>query len=80
MVTTATGLLRSLTSTKISLPMNRSPLIAFAGGTVVIAVMVLAAFANLANAAGQPCQRSKTNAATEQVVPPAQESKGREEA
>ena len=60
--------------------MNRTPLIAFAGGTVAIAVMVLAAFANLANAAGQPCQRSKTNATTEQVVPPANDSKGSVEA
>ncbi|WP_413442710.1 hypothetical protein [Synechococcus sp. MIT S1220] len=58
--------------------MERSPLIAFAGGTVVIAVMVLAAFANLANAAEQPCQRSKTTA-TEQVVPSANESKNSED-
>ena len=30
--------------------MNRSPNIAFFGGTVIIAIMVMAAFANLANA------------------------------
>ncbi len=36
--------------------------------------MVLAAFANLANAAQQPCQRSKTKATTEQVIPPAEDS------
>jgi hypothetical protein len=40
---------------------NRSPLIAFAGGTVVIAVMVLAAFANLASAGEQTCPRSKAS-------------------
>ena len=39
--------------------MNRSPLIAFAGGTVVIAVMVLAAFANMAAAETTPCPRSQ---------------------
>ena len=49
--------------------MQRSPLIAFAGGTVAIAVMVLAAFANLANAAEQTCPRSKNNATSEQVDP-----------
>ena len=30
--------------------MNHSPNIAFFGGTVIIAIMVMAAFANLANA------------------------------
>ena len=33
-----------------STQMNRSPNIAFFGGTVIIAIMVMAAFANLANA------------------------------
>ena len=51
--------------------MERSPLIAFAGGTVVIAVMVLSAFANLANAAEQTCPRSKSRATSEQVAPEA---------
>ena len=46
--------------------MNRSPFIAFAGGTIVIAVMVLAAFANLANAAESTCPRSQSQATTEQ--------------
>jgi hypothetical protein len=45
---------------------NRSPFIAFAGGTIVIAVMVLAAFANLANAAESTCPRSQSQATTEQ--------------
>ena len=49
--------------------MNRSPFIAFAGGTIIIAVMVLAAFANLASAAEQTCPRSQTKANTEQVQP-----------
>ena len=40
-------------------PVNRSPLIAFAGGTVVIAVMVLAAFANMAAAETTTCPRSQ---------------------
>jgi len=48
---------------------QRSPLIAFAGGTVVIAVMVLTAFANLASAAEPTCPRSQTKAASEQVAP-----------
>ena len=39
--------------------MNRSPLIAYAGGTIVIAVMVLAAFANLAAAETTTCPRSQ---------------------
>ena len=33
-----------------STQMKRSPNIAFFGGTVIIAIMVMAAFANLANA------------------------------
>ena len=33
-----------------AIQMNRSPNIAFFGGTVIIAIMVMAAFANLANA------------------------------
>ena len=48
--------------------MNRSPLIAYAGGTIVIAVMVLAAFANMA-AAGTTCPRSQQQVTTEQVEP-----------
>ena len=41
--------------------MNRHPNLAFFGGTVVIAIMVLAAFANVANAGG--CSYSKSKAA-----------------
>ena len=46
--------------------MNRSPNFAFIGGTVIIAIMVMTAFANLANAGG--CSYSKSaEAAPEQV-------------
>ena len=55
--------------------MQRSPLIAFAGGTVVIAVMVLTAFANLASAAEPTCPRSQTKATSEQVDPKANTTK-----
>ena len=41
--------------------MNRHPNLAFFGGTVVIAIMVLAAFANVANAGG--CSYSKSESA-----------------
>jgi len=54
---------------------QRSPLIAFAGGTVVIAVMVLTAFANLASAAEPTCPRSQTKATSEQVDPKPNTSK-----
>ena len=46
--------------------MNRHPNIAFFGGTVIIAIMVMAAFANIANAGG--CSYSKSaEAASEQI-------------
>ena len=48
--------------------MHRSPLIAYAGGTIVIAVMVLAAFANMAEAR-TTCPRSQQQATTKQVEP-----------
>jgi len=54
---------------------QRSPLIAFAGGTVVIAVMVLTAFANLASAAEPTCPRSQTKATSDQVDPKANTTK-----
>ncbi len=38
---------------------NRGPLIAYAGGTIAIAVMVLAAFANMAAAETTTCPRSQ---------------------
>ena len=57
---TATHRFSWLVSTTNQLrPVNRSPLIAFAGGTVVIAVMVLAAFANMAAAEITTCPRSQ---------------------
>ena len=46
--------------------MNRSPNLAFIGGTVIIAIMVMTAFANVANAGG--CSYSKSaEATTEQI-------------
>ena len=46
--------------------MNRHPNFAFFGGTVIIAVMVMAAFANVANAGG--CTYSKSAEATTEEV------------
>ena len=50
--------------------MNKSPNIAFFGGTVIIAIMVMAAFANMSIAAGN-CPRSNKSAEapTEQFEP-----------
>ena len=45
---------------------NRHPNIAFLGGTVVIAIMVTAAFANVANAGG--CTYSKSAEASPEQV------------
>ena len=46
--------------------MNRHPNIAFIGGTVIIAIMVMTAFANVANAGG--CSYSKSvEGASEQI-------------
>ena len=46
--------------------MNRSPNFAFIGGTVIIAIMVMTAFANVANAGG--CSYSKSaEAGPEQI-------------
>jgi len=59
-VTTATHRFSWLVSTADQHgSVNRSPLIAYAGGTIVIAVMVLAAFANLAAAETTTCPRSQ---------------------
>ena len=44
--------------------MNRHPNIAFFGGTVIIAIMVMAAFANIANAGGCSYGKSKPAEAT----------------
>ena len=46
--------------------MNRHPNIAFLGGTVIIAIMVMAAFANVANAGG--CSYSKSAEATPEEI------------
>ena len=46
--------------------MNRHPNIAFIGGTVIIAIMIMTAFANVANAGG--CSYSKSaEGASEQI-------------
>ena len=45
---------------------NRHPNIAFFGGTVIIAIMVMAAFANVANAGG--CTYSKSAEASPEKV------------
>jgi hypothetical protein len=44
--------------------LNRHPNIAFFGGTVIIAIMVMAAFANIANAGGCSYSKSKSAEAT----------------
>jgi len=51
--------------------LQRSPFIAYLGGTVAIAVMVLAAFANMAAAGTTTCPRSQQQATSEQVEPAA---------
>ena len=48
--------------------MNRHPNIAFFGGTVIIAIMVMAAFANVANAGGCSYSKSKSDEATTEEV------------
>ena len=48
--------------------MNRHPNIAFFGGTVIIAIMVMAAFANVANAGGRSYSKSKPAEATTEEV------------
>ena len=48
--------------------MNRHPNLAFFGGTVVIAIMVLAAFANVANAGGCSYSKSKSAEATTEEI------------
>ena len=47
--------------------MNRHPNIAFFGGTVVIAIMVIAAFANVATASPCPYSSKSAEATTEEV-------------
>ena len=47
---------------------NRHPNIAFFGGTVIIAIMVMAAFANVANAGSCSYSKSKPAEATSEEV------------
>ena len=50
--------------------MNRHPNIAFFGGTVIIAIMVMAAFANVANAChhnAETAERTSTEALRKDV-------------
>ena len=63
LVTTATHRFNWLVSTTDQPgSVIRSPLIAYAGGTIAIAVMVLAAFANMAAAETTTCPRSQQQA------------------
>ena len=48
--------------------LNRYPNIDFLGGTVIIAIMVMAAFANVANAGGCSYSKSKSAEATTEEV------------
>ena len=47
---------------------NRHPNIAFFGGTVIIAIMVMAVFANVANAGGCSYSKSKSAEATTEEI------------
>jgi hypothetical protein len=58
--------------------MNRSPNFAFLGGTVIIAIMVMAAIANVANAGG--CSYSKSAEATPEQIEDKQTDKKEVEA
>ena len=60
--------------------MNRHPNIAFFGGTVVIAIMVMAAFANVANAGACSYSKSKSAQATTQEVKETADKKAEVEA
>ena len=60
--------------------MNRHPNIAFFGGTVVIAIMVMAAFANVANAGGCTYSKSKSVEATTEEVKDTADQKAEVEA
>ena len=48
--------------------MNRHPNLAFFGGTVVIAIIVLAAFASVANAGGCSYSKSESAEATTEEI------------
>ena len=47
---------------------NRHPNIAFFGGTVIIAIMAVAAFANVGNAGGCSYSKSKSAEATTEEI------------
>ena len=60
--------------------MNRHPNLAFFGGTVIIAIMVMAAFANVANAGGCSYSKSKSAEATTEQIDDKQSNKKEVEA
>ena len=60
--------------------MNRHPNLAFFGGTVIIAIMVIAAFANVANAGGCSYSKSKSAEATTEQIDDKQTNKKEVEA
>ena len=59
---------------------NRHPNIAFFGGTVIIAIMVMAAFSNVANAGGCSYSKSKSAEATTEEVKDTADKKAEVEA
>ena len=60
--------------------MNRHPNLALFGGTVIIAIMVMAAFANVANAGGCSYSKSKSAEATTEQIDDKQTNKKEVEA
>ena len=60
--------------------MNRHPNIAFLGGTVIIAIMVITAFANVANAGGCSYSKSKSAEVTTEEVKDTADKKSEVEA
>ena len=60
--------------------MSRHPNLAFFGGTVIIAIMVMAAFANVANAGGCSYSKSKSAEATTEQIDDKQTNKKEVEA
>ena len=60
--------------------LNRHPNIAFFGSTVIIAIMVMAAFANVAIAGGCSYSKSKSSEATTEEVKKTVDNKAEVEA
>ena len=60
--------------------MNRHPNLAFFGGTVIIAIMVMAAFANVANAGSCSYSKSKSAESTTEQIDDKQTNKKEVEA